>query len=440
MFIIKNKFMRMAFPFTGFLAGPAVSALLSFIVVPVTTWMVLPEEFGRISMYTVVLSLGGLVSYAGLDQAFVREYSCSPDKILLFRRCLAIPLALISLFSLVLMLCFPFFSSLLWGESTLLGSSLLCLGLLFSVFDRFSGLVVRMQERAWTYSAILVFRQASCLGFTLLFLKLFSRDYLTLISASVLSIALSSVAGIYFSRSYWFSPWRDVFDKVAMRPLIRFGLPLVPASIMMWILNGMDKIALRHWGTFQDLGIYSAGFKVVGVLNIVNMAFSTFWAPVSYRWFESGVSAHRFDKVAKYLALSLTVLAIFLALSKDYIVFLLDPSYRAASELIPFLMFVPIMYLLSEVTGIGIGFARRSEFHLLASGAAAFFNLIGNWILVPLYGAVGASIATAISYVIFMILKSVVGSLLWRKNFGQPFVYLMVIIMVGSSFLHWLIC
>jgi O-antigen/teichoic acid export membrane protein len=295
-----------------------------------------------------------------------------------------------------------------------------------------------MQERAWTYSAILVFRQASCLGFTLLFLKLFSRDYLTLISASVLSIALSSVAGIYFSRSYWFSPWRDVFDKVSLRPLLRFGLPLVPASIMMWVLNGMDKIALRHWGTFQDLGIYSAGFKIVGVLSIVNMAFSTFWAPVSYRWFEAGVSVHRFDKVAKYLALSLTVLAISLTLSRDYIVLLLGPNYQAASDLVPFLMFVPIMYLLSEVTGIGIGFARRSEFHLLASGAAAFSNLIGNWILVPLYGAMGASIATAISYIIFMVLKSVVGSLLWRKNFGQPFVYLMVLIMIGSSVCAWM--
>jgi len=433
-FTPEKKFLRTTLSFAGFLAGPAVSALLSFIIVPITTWMVAPEEFGRMSMYTVVMSLGGLISYAGLDQAFVREYSCSQDKTSLFRRCIAIPLVLVSLFSTVFMLGYSYFSTLLWGSPTLLGSSLLCLGFIFSVFDRFASLVIRMQERAWTYSSILIFRQALRLGFTLIFLKLFSRGYITLISASVLSIALSSAAGIFLSRNYWFSPWRSVFNGAALKPLLRFGLPLVPASIMMWVLNGMDKIALRHWGTFQDLGVYSAGFKIVGVLSIVNMAFSTFWAPVSYRWFESGVSVDRFDKVAKYLALSLTVLAISLTIARNLIVLLLGPEYRAASDLVPFLMFVPIMYLLSEVTGIGIGFSRRSEFHLLASGVAALSNLIGNWILVPLYGAMGASVATAISYIIFMVLKSVIGSLLWRKTLGQPFVYLMVVVMVTVGF------
>ena len=38
----------------------------------------------------------------------------------------------------------------------------------------------------------------------------------------------------------------------------------------------MDKVALRTWGTFEDIGMYSAASKIVRVAIVIQSAFTTF--------------------------------------------------------------------------------------------------------------------------------------------------------------------
>lgn len=69
----------------------------------------------------------------------------------------------------------------------------------------------------------------------------------------------------------------------------------------MWLFNGMDKIALRYWSSFDEIGLYAAAFKVVSVLLIFNGAFCAFWAPTAFRWYEEKVPVEKFDKVGEFL-------------------------------------------------------------------------------------------------------------------------------------------
>lgn len=64
----------------GFSLGPIVGALISFIMVPVQTWIINPDELGKASMYTMAYSLTSLFIYLGLDQAFVREFNSEENK------------------------------------------------------------------------------------------------------------------------------------------------------------------------------------------------------------------------------------------------------------------------------------------------------------------------------------------------------------------------
>lgn len=59
--------------FIGFSMGPILSAIISFFTVPITTYFVVPTEFGKASMYTMALSISSMFIFLGMDQSFTRE-------------------------------------------------------------------------------------------------------------------------------------------------------------------------------------------------------------------------------------------------------------------------------------------------------------------------------------------------------------------------------
>ncbi len=70
--------------FIGFSMGPILSAIISFFTVPITTYFVVPTEFGKASMYTMALSISSMFIYLGMDQSFTREFNAEEDKNLYF--------------------------------------------------------------------------------------------------------------------------------------------------------------------------------------------------------------------------------------------------------------------------------------------------------------------------------------------------------------------
>jgi O-antigen/teichoic acid export membrane protein len=52
--------------------------------------------------------------------------------------------------------------------------------------------------------------------------------------------------------------WR--FDLLLINKLWKFGAPLIPVTLLVWIMNSMDKVALRIWSDFDQIGLYAGRF------------------------------------------------------------------------------------------------------------------------------------------------------------------------------------
>jgi len=52
--IKERNFIKSFFQFS---IGQWVAALISFITTPITTWLIIPEEFGKASMFTLAFNL-----------------------------------------------------------------------------------------------------------------------------------------------------------------------------------------------------------------------------------------------------------------------------------------------------------------------------------------------------------------------------------------------
>lgn len=422
-----RDFLKRLFAFS---MGPLVSSLISFITVPLATWLIAPEEFGKASMFSLVLSLFGLAAYLGLDQAFVREFNTTEDKrTLLLHACLP-PLILSCLASLGILVFSEPLSLLLYGQSSFIGIASLALCLPLTILERFNMQVVRMQERARLYSGISVARQSIYALFMVGFLYTM-RSFLGILIATTLASLLISVALTWMNRSLWDYSGLEL-DKELLQRLLAFGLPLVPANVIGWLFAGMDRLALRAWSDFSQIGLYSTGFKIAGVFLVAQTAFCTFWIPTAYRWYESKEAPEKFARVSKTISALMILAGILVILARHLIIRIFDPSYLASAILVPFLIFYPILYTISETTALGIAFSRKTVLTLITTVTCATINGIGNAILVPLYGALGAAISTAIAYLAFFWLRTILSSLVWIKMEARRHAVNITILTIGA--------
>ena len=127
--------------------------------------------------------------------------------------------------------------------------------------------------------------------------------------------------------------------------------------------------------TYSELGLYTAAFKIVSVLSIVQTCFTLFWTPVAYRWYEEDVSKTRFEIINRLVSFIMTEMCLSLLLLKNLVAWILGQDFVNAIYIFPFILLYPIMYTISEATCVGIVFKRKTYYNILISGVAGMVNI-----------------------------------------------------------------
>lgn len=416
----------------GFSIGPIVAAILSFIAVPITTYLVSPADFGKSAMYTMGYTVSSLFIFLGLDQSYVREYNENEDKNNLFWNSLMFPLIFSFLLAIIFIVFYKSISLVMFDSIEKHVIIMLALSLPFAIINRFFLLILRMEEKAKIYSFLNIINKLLSIVILIPYLMFVDKSFKGIIVATFLNLVVNCVIQGYFVKHIWKVNFR--FDKKLLEILFKFGLPLVPATIIGWVFSSMDRLALRQWSSFDEIGIYSAAFKIVAVLSILQQAFCTSWVPTALKWHRNKVPNYKYIQVSEALLAVMVMLFAGIILFKDIIIRLLSSNYSSAANSVPFLLLFPIMYTISETTTLGITFCRKTYYNIIISLLAAIVNYVGNYILVPKYGSMGASISTGISYIVFFWARTLISRRLWFK-FDIKIYVVNIILMLALSFL-----
>lgn len=421
----------------GFSIGPIIGAMISFLTVPITTYFILPQEFGKASIFSAAQSLIITFVYFGIDQSYTREYNHEDDKIQLFQNALIIPMMVSLVFSLVLIILKNEFSVLLFGTDSYANISIL-FGLLisFSILERFILLSIRMEEKALEYSFFNIFVKVTILFVTLILIMMQKRTFLTIIYSTIFGQFIGDIFLILRYR-YLFIMKRNWIDISLIKKMFIFGFPLIFAASLNNLLNTSGRFFLRAYSSFYEIGLYDAALKISNIVQVVQVAFTSFWVPTAYRWFKEKRSIENYELVSKALLFFLTLVFYFMLFFNKFIILILSSNYSEAQYLIGLLVLPPILYMLSETTTLGIVFSRKSHYNLYISLFSLIPSLFLNWILIPKFGNRGAALSVAISYVIFCLLRNYYSS---KTGFKLDFkiqlfnIFLFLIAAIISSF------
>lgn len=420
----------------GYAIGPVGSGLLGLISLPIITWFYSVEDIGRISMLQIFMSFSILFFCLGLDQAYIREYHEAKNKPALLKVVFLPSLGLsILAFLLLVIYDLEIVSKWLYEIPSSYLSIITILCFIVALASRFLSLVLRMQERSFAFSMsqllpkmifILIIVNTVWLGF--------ERNTYSLITANVTSVILAFLVFLWNTKSEWLLALKEKININELKTAFSFGWPLVFGGLASWGLNVMDRLFLRHFSNFTELGIYSITMSVAIVVTIFSSIFNTIWSPMVYKWMSEGkFDYEKIDVILEYLV---TIIYFFIVLTNLFswlIPYFLPEQYSNIQYLIALCILGPLLYTLSEVTGIGIAVVRKTKLSMLCAIVAMVSSAILNYFLVPQLGASGAAISTAIAFLVFFSLRTIIAALVWRKKFHLKIFVIMITLLILSS-------
>lgn len=397
-----------------FSIGSIGAALLNLILIPITTYYLSPTEYGKTSMFLLAQTLLIYVIYLGFDQAFTREFYEYDNKKQLLENAMLVPL-LSSVVLITLMCGFASNISMLLFATAIHKNAvyLLAISVIFLIYERFILLTIRMENRGLAFSLYNILIKFTILICTVLFLMFFKPVFITVVYGTIIGQILGDMILILCNLKL-VTLKEFKLDKQLIQRLTRFGLPIVIGTFIYSLFVIIDKIFLRYFTDFSQLGIYTAAFKIASALLILQVSFSNFWIPTAYEWYQQKKPIKYYQLVSDIVMLSISVLFLILLLSKDWIVIILSPEYEEAKYIFPFLCFYPLMMTVSETTNLGIVFSKKSYLNISVSLLALIVAIGMNLWLTPVLGAIGTAIATGTAYIAFFCGRTYFSMRLWE--------------------------
>lgn len=400
----------------GFALGPLGSAAVGFVTLPMLAWFFSAEDIGRIAMLQVATNFAVILFTFGLDQSYAREYHESTDKPALLKAATLPGLTTLGLLLALGLLIVPgWLSQALFAVDDRLLSAIAAASILATFVSRFLSVILRMEEKGFAFSLSQVLPKLLFLALVVVYaLAVPRRSFLMLLVAYTVSIVAVMFAYAWNTRHAWVPALRAKLDRSRLRQLVAFGFPLIFGGVASWALMAMDRVFLRQLSTLTELGVFSVAASIAAAAGIVSSIFSTVWAPTVYRWAAEGNAQAKIDAVTGHLLAAVVLIFVATGLMSWVLAYVLPPTYVKVQYLVAASLAPPLLYALSECAAVGISLARRSLYSMLASFLAAAVNVAGNYLLVPRLGAGGAAISTAVSFQLFLVVRTEFSCRVWR--------------------------
>jgi O-antigen/teichoic acid export membrane protein len=308
--------------------------MVGLILLPIFAIFLSPEDFGILSMFSLVVTALGLLYNPGTVSSAVRLYFDTNDP----QRQREI-FASTHLFFLLLPI--PFTLALWFFGDRLFG-------LVFNEFKfwpfGFLGVMLAFfsqPKRIWAEYMIVKYKVVSMAIST----------FIAFISGSAVSIAcivwldmgvMGRVIGMYVAPVILFGIAMVTLRKYAggtarastMVEVVKFGLPLTGAIWAYSILQYTGSYLLERYMSLTDVGIYNIAYRLAGIPMFITLGFRQMWNPVFYE----NMQSENYPVIRRLMSLFILVFSLLCGITmlfaKEVVLLLFDERYLPAIPVI----------------------------------------------------------------------------------------------------------
>lgn len=214
----------------------------------------------------------------------------------------------------------------------------------------------------------------------------------------VAAVGALTVAAIIWNRSLP-GLWRQR-GTFEMRLLLQTSMPMLVITGMTLVMGWTDILALGIWSGAREVGVYGIAMRIALLTTFVLSAVNVVVAPQFATLHAAGDIAG-IKRVAQRSAFWIQIVAVpmilVLVTVPDLVLQVFGPEFREGAWPLRILAFGQLVNLATGPVGTILVMTGHERIVRNSMAKSAALNLVGNLVLVPAYGAIGAAASTALA-------------------------------------------
>lgn len=274
---------------------------------------------------------------------------------------------------------------------------------------------------------------ATTLVFNLLFLGPLHWGVTGYILAVIASDACSIIFLFVTCKLWRFVKFKGI-GKGITSEMLKYSIPMMPSIILWWVINVSDRYMVTYFIGSEANGLYTAASKIPNFIIMFSSIFIDAWQLSAVDEYDNKDKVDFFTKVFRVYSGGVFAAASGLILFCQIITkILVSSSYYSSWEYVPILIistslscfvnFLASVYMASKKTVMG----------MVTALAGAITNIVLNLLLIPQIGATGAAVATVCAFVVVFVTRAINTRKYVKINFSVPVMILEVLILAAQS-------
>jgi O-antigen/teichoic acid export membrane protein len=434
---------RAAEPRLMYAVGSVANSAALLLLLPLLVSRLSQADYGSWALYEVAVLVLSSIALLGLDVGLMREYTANDDAALR-RRAVATALSVLAAAALLLFgglqLAAWLLRPLVCGAScALLAPERVAMVLVLVGADALFQLllsILRIRGQAAAFAL---------LTFTRLTLFLLGATAALLLGFGLNGALLGRLAAVLavLPPAVWLVRGELAvgFDRAAAGRLLRYGLPLLPTNLALYVLTAADRFILQASATLELVAVYTFAYKLASGLDVlVIRPFALDWAARRFTIAGGPQPQARYAETLVGYLLAATAAALAIGAAAPLVFALVAPAgYAAGLELLPPLLAALVLFGARYPINIGMMLHSRTDLLPGLSWATAAVGLLLNVWWIPAYGMSGAAWASLVSYSGYSLIIAWASQRLYPLRYPWRRLALIGVMSVGGAAGLWLI-
>lgn len=419
--------------------GSVLQSVLGFILIPLYTSYFTAEIYGVFALITICGALASHIFYLGIAGALSRSYYDYED--LNERKKVVSTSIFLTLIGVSAQIVVGFFfkeklSILLLDSSQYdLHIFLILISTAIAFFNNLLYVILRFERKS---------KQVVLVNLSTIILSLFLISLLLVIfklgiMAPIVGILITQIMTLFILFGLTKKSYSFIISKPELKIQLFFGIPTMVGALGLYLMVNTDRFLLSKFTTLEDVGIYSVGFLLGSVINILLITpFSQIWAPMRMEYRNDKNARNLYKLVLFYYFIIGWFITVLVSLFSKELIILISgkPEYLSAYRVVPIIMVGFLIQGSMGILDLGINFSRKTFYITYIYWFGFVLNFFLNYFLIPIYGYMAAAYNFMASSILVVVLAHAVSNRLFSiqldsKRLVQIFLSSLIVITMG---------
>lgn len=391
--------------------GNLLLKAFSFFLIPLYTSYLSPEQYGILNLANSFSSVLTMVLMMGLQYSVIRffaDYKEDREKVAkMFGTVICFILVLGILISGGLVLLRSYWSIYVFEDISFFPIVLLAIliSVVHGLYTVYQDILKGMQDakRSILLTYLFFFLMLGSNIYTVVVMKMGATGilYSTFVVNAIMLVLM--FVDLYKRRLFVLT-----IDKIVLKELLKYSLPLVPHTMAYTISNYATRLVISNKMSLSMLGVYSLASQFGNLGDVILNSIQSAFQPWMFNRMND-IDGQKVDDIAKTSYMLMWVYGLFFILigvfSQEAIILMASESYNEAWIYVPFIvMSIAIKSPMYFYNNFLYYDKSKTKYLFHITVISSIICIVITFLLVPVFGIFGAIIASIVSLIIRLIL------------------------------------